>query len=194
MKKHKISTKHNIFLANKIQSNDNNGNKFELSGNFTWNIIDSSKVIFLLDDYKVFLEEHCNTELRNIFYNMNYNCFDTLIFDIETINKKLKDNLCKITHPYGIDIISAKFNYISYPLDVSSILLKNQQLNLIVNSRTKIIEVASKIAQETYLEIEDITLTELSNDEKIRIFSNLILILVSNNETMLKSSTNFNNL
>lgn len=185
IKKNVISTKVQNLSTQQLKVNDKSGNPIEVAAVFVWQVDDTARAMFSVENHEEFLKNQCESALRKVVSNFNYDSEDgeNLKSNTEGISKLLKEGLSKLTSFAGLEILDARLTHLAYAPEIAQAMLKKQQAQAVVAARTKIVEGAVNMVQEVLTEMEDRELAEFTNEDKIHLITNLMTVLVSDNET-----------
>jgi regulator of protease activity HflC (stomatin/prohibitin superfamily) len=166
-----------------IKVNDKHGNPIEIAAIFVWQIEDTARAFFAVEDYIGFLRNQAESALRKIASEYSYDADDdaSLKANSEEVSKKLKETLLKLVAVSGIEILDAKLTNLSYSVEIAQAMLKKQQAQAIVAARQKIVEGALDMVENLLEEIEERKMAEFSNEDKVKLTTSLMVVLTSEN-------------
>jgi regulator of protease activity HflC (stomatin/prohibitin superfamily) len=181
--KDRISVKIQNLNTPCIKVNDKNGNPIEIAAIFVWQIEDTARAFFAVEDYIGFLRNQAESALRKIASEYSYDAEHdvSLKANSEEISKRLKETLLKLVAVSGIDILDAKLTNLSYSVEIAQAMLKKQQAQAIVAARQKIVEGALDMVENLLEEIEERKMVEFSNEDKVKLTTSLMVVLTSEN-------------
>lgn len=175
--KRKISTKIQNLTTPYIKTNDKNMQPIEIAATFIWKLNDTAKALFAVENYEMFLQIQCETGLRQLAENYAYESKEGLNFknNKEEMSKILKEQIIKLINFAGLDLEEVKITHVSYSPEVAQAILQQQQAIAIIEARKKIADDMIDMAEDIIAEIEERELAELSNEDRIKIITNLML-------------------
>lgn len=107
--------------------NDCLGNPVEIGIAVMWRVVDTSKAVFNVDNYKEYLSLQCDTALRNIVrvypYDVSPNVDTTgdgvadegsLRGSSEVVAARIRDEIQKRVSEAGLEILEARITYLAY--------------------------------------------------------------------------------
>lgn len=181
-----ISTKIDNFSNKPIKVNDKRGNPLELSCMFAWRVSDAAKAMFSVEDYDEFIKNQVEGILAQIASLHPYDSEESneISFrkNISDISQNLKEMLQKRVQECGLEIVDVRFNHFAYAVEIAASMLKKQQAEAMIDARRKIVEGAQKMVEELIKEM-DKGEVQFSNEDKVRLATNLMTVLVSENGT-----------
>lgn len=186
VRKNKLSIRINNLATQKMKVNDKSGNPIEISAVFVWRISDTAKAMFSIEIPVEFLNNQCESALRQLASNFNYDeeGGHNLKSDADYINKILKENLNKLTSFAGLEILDARLVHLAYAPEIAQSMLKKQQAEAIIAARKKIVNGAVYMVKDVFDEMEKLNMPEFKDADKIKLIGNLMTVLVSDNNTV----------
>lgn len=95
--------------------------------------------------------------------------------NISDISQNLKEMLQKRVQECGLEIVDVRFNHFAYAVEIAASMLKKQQAEAMIDARRKIVEELIKEMDKGEV--------QFSNEDKVRLATNLMTVLVSENGT-----------
>ena len=182
----KLSTKAFTLDNDKQKVNDLDGNPIEIGVMVTWQIEDTAKAVFNVENYPVFLSSQTDAAIRNIArqypYDSTNNDEKTLRGSSKEISKMLQEDLDTRVAVAGIDIIEARIAHLAYSQEIASAMLQRQQAQAIVDARTKIVEGAVGMVEMALDKLSEENVCDLDEERKAQMVSNLMVVLCSNKD------------
>ena len=167
--------------------NDELGNPIQVGIIVTWQVVDTAKAIFGVDDYTNFLASQSDAALRSIIRLYPYdapNDSDThsLRGDSEEISEKLKVEIQKNVAFAGIKIIRAKISHLAYAPEIAAAMLQRQQANAILDAKKAIVDGSVDMVT---MALDKLASSNVQLDEKTKanMVNNLLVALCSNKES-----------
>ena len=184
----KISLKARTLDNGKQKINDALGNPIEVGIMVTWEVTDTAKAVFNVDDYPRFLSAQCDSALRNIVRLYPYDAPDdsdkqSLRGDSAEISEKLKIEIQEHVAAAGINIIDARITHLAYSSEIAMAMLQRQQANAILDAKKTIVEGAVgmvEVALDRLSKNQNIVLDEKT---KASMVNNLLVVLCSSKES-----------
>ena len=101
----------------------------------------------------------------------------------------LENELQERLEKAGIQVEEAKITNLSYSSEIAGIMLKRQQAEAVIAAREKIVVGAVGIIGTAVNSIEESGITRMSNDEKAKLVSGLLITLCSESQVQPVLST-----
>ena len=178
------SLKSNQYNGNKIKVNDKKGSPVKLGLVAVWKVRDTAKVIFGVNNYQQFVNTQAESAVRFVGCKYPYESENEnepcLKAGSEEINQILKLELERRVKIAGIEIEDARITEISYGDEVATAMLEKQTSEIKVMAKEKIALGAVDVIEKSIKEIERRNVCQFQNEEKVKLVSNLMLILNTN--------------
>lgn len=185
--KKKISLRARNFDSEKIKVNDKVGNPIQIGVILVWQVRDTFKASFEVDDYENFVRIQSDSAVRRLAGMYSYDSFDTdeevtLRSGHDEVNAALEENLKNRLDIAGIHVIEARIGYLAYAPEIASAMLRRQQATAVVSARFKIVEGAVSMVQMALDELSRQKIVELDEERKAAMVSNLMVVLCSDKD------------
>lgn len=189
-----ISLKARTLENGKQKINDELGNPIEVGIIVIWEVQDTAKAMFNVNDYNSFLSAQSDSALRNIVRTYPYDATDdsgkqSLRGDSQEISAKLKAEIQKNVRVAGLNIIDAKITHLAYAPEIAIAMLQRQQAAAVIDAKRAIVDGAVGMVEMALNRLKDNNVVNLSDEDKAKMVNNLLVILCSNKEAqpMVKS-------
>lgn len=182
-----ISLKAQTLDNGKQKINDELGNPIEVGIIVIWEIQDTAKAIFNVQDYRSFISAQCDSALRNIVRTYPYDAPDdvdvqSLRGDSAEISQKLKAEIQRNVRVAGINVVDAKITHLAYAPEIAVAMLQRQQATAIVDAKKAIVEGAVGMVEMALKKLNENNIVQLDELEKAKMVNNLLVTLCSNKE------------
>ncbi|NVK82667.1 MAG: SPFH domain-containing protein, partial [Cytophagia bacterium] len=143
--KKKISLRAHNFDSERVKVNDKLGNPILISVILVWQVEETYKAAFEVNDYTHFVRVQSDAAVRKLANTYAYDNFEddseiTLRSGMEEVNHDLETELAERLAIAGIKVIEARIGYLAYAEEIASAMLQRQQATAIVAARYKIVE------------------------------------------------------
>jgi regulator of protease activity HflC (stomatin/prohibitin superfamily) len=167
--------------------NDADGNPIEIAAVVVWQVADTARAIYSVDDYIQFVTIQTETAVRHIASSYRYT-------SRREGELSLRDNAAEITGrlsaeigarvaPAGVRIIESRLTRLSYAAEIAQAMLRQQQANAVVGARQRIVEGAVGMVQLALQRLQDADVVELDEERKASMVSNLLVVSCSEQAT-----------
>lgn len=182
--KKKVSLRAHNFDSERVKVNDKLGNPILISVILVWQVEDTYKAAFEVNDYSHFVRVQSDSAVRKLAGSFAYDNFEdeteiTLRSGMEEVNHQLEDELAERLAIAGIKVIEARIGYLAYAEEIASAMLQRQQATAIVAARQKIVEGAVGMVDMALDELNEKSIVELDEEKKAAMVSNLMVVLCS---------------
>lgn len=182
-----ISLRARNFDSEKIKVNDKVGNPIQIGVILVWQVEDTFKAAFDVDNYENFVKVQSDSAVRKLAGQYAYDNFDndsemTLRSGHDEVNHALEENLSKRLEIAGIKVIEARIGYLAYAPEIASAMLRRQQAAAVVSARFKIVEGAVSMVQMALDHLAQQKIVELDEERKAAMVSNLMVVLCSDKD------------
>lgn len=185
----KISLRARNFDSERVKVNDKLGNPILINVILVWQVEDTFKAAFEVDNYTEFVRVQTDAAVRKLAGTYPYDNFDdanqiTLRSGMDEVNDALEKEITERLMIAGIKVIEARIGYLAYAPEIASAMLKRQQAEAIVAARKKIVEGAVGMVQDALFKISEDQIAEFDDDKKASMVSNLMVVLCGDKEVI----------
>jgi len=182
-----ISLKATTLDNGKQKINDELGNPIEVGIIVIWEIQDTAKAIFNVQDYRTFISAQSDSALRNIVRTYPYDApedsgIQSLRGDSAEISQKLKAEIQRNVKVAGINVVDAKITHLAYAPEIAVAMLQRQQAAAVVDAKKAIVEGAVGMVEMALDRLNKNNIVQLDELEKAKMVNNLLVTLCSNKE------------
>lgn len=180
--KNRISLRARNFDSEKIKVNDKVGNPIQIGVILVWQVKDTFKAAFEVDNYENFVRIQSDAAVRTLAGMYPYDNFDneaemTLRSGHGEVNQALEETLRNRLDIAGIYVIEARIGYLAYAPEIAGAMLRRQQATAVVAARFKIVEGAVSMVQMALDHLAKQNIIELDEERKAAMVSNLMVVL-----------------
>jgi regulator of protease activity HflC (stomatin/prohibitin superfamily) len=171
----------------KVKVNDKVGNPIEIAAVIVWQVSDTFKAAFEVDDYEQYVINQSETAVRHLAQSYPYDSFEdegqetglTLRSGAEQVNKLLEGELQERLARAGVKVIEARLSHLAYAPEIAEAMLRRQQATAVVSARTRIVQGAVSMVEMALNQLSERHLVELDQDRRAVMVSNLLVVLCS---------------
>ena len=181
----KVSLK-TMTLDNKKQKvNDQMGNPVEIGAVAIWRVVNPTKAVINVENYKEYLSIQCDSIIRNTARKYPYDVTDG--GDEKTLrgsSQEIADIMCaelqeKVKNA-GIQIQEVRITHLAP--EIASAMLQRQQAAALIDARQKIVEGAVGMVEMALEKLSENEIVELDEERKAAMVSNLLVVLCGNKD------------
>jgi regulator of protease activity HflC (stomatin/prohibitin superfamily) len=183
-----VSLRARNFDSEKVKVNDKLGNPIMIGAILVWQVKDSYKASFEVDNYENFVKIQSEAAIRNLAGAYPYDNFEdaqtevTLRSGLKEVNHALEEELRERLEIAGIAVIEARISYLAYAPEIANAMLRRQQATAIVSARQKIVEGAVGMVEMALMELSKKEIIHLDEERKAAMVSNLMVVLCSDKD------------
>jgi regulator of protease activity HflC (stomatin/prohibitin superfamily) len=186
-KRRRVSTRVRNHETPIAKVNDAEGNPIEIAAVVVWEVRDTAKAIYAVDDYPRFVATQTETAVRHVASSYPYDSRGTdalsLRDNADEITERLSAEISDRVRAAGVQIIESRLTRLSYAPEIAQAMLRQQQANAVVGARTRIVEGAVGMVQLALQRLKDEGVIELDEERKAAMVSNLLVVLCSEQAT-----------
>ena len=183
----RVSTRIRNHETAQAKVNDADGNPIEIAAVVVWQVADTAKATYAVDDYTKFVSIQTETAVRHIASRYPYTSHGegdlSLRDNAEEITARLSAEIAARVEPAGVRIIESRLTRLSYAPEIAQAMLRQQQASAVVGARTKIVEGAVGMVQLALQRLEEEGVVQLDEERKAAMVSNLLVVLCSEQAT-----------
>jgi regulator of protease activity HflC (stomatin/prohibitin superfamily) len=177
-----ISLRARNFDSEIIKVNDKVGNPIQIGVILVWQVKDTYKAAFDVDNYENFVRIQSDAAVRTLAGMYPYDNFDneaemTLRSGHGEVNQALEETLRNRLDIAGIYVIEARIGYLAYAPEIAGAMLRRQQASAVVAARFKIVEGAVSMVQMALDHLKTQNIIDLDEERKAAMVSNLMVVL-----------------
>ena len=191
--KSKISLKANNLASETIKVNDLDGNPIEIGAVVVWQVEDTAKAVFDVEDYNNYVAVQIETAVRELAKTHPYEIQEThegggsgegssvisLRSDTDAISRELTRQLQERLERAGLNVLEARISHLAYALEIASAMLQRQQAAAIISARRLIVDGAVGMVEHAIGDLQARGVVDLDDERKAAMVSNLLVVLCS---------------
>lgn len=191
----KISLKRMTLNNARQKINDCLGNPVEIGIAVIWQVKDTAKAVFNVDNYKEYLSLQCDSALRNVVRIYPYDVapgVDTtgdgkpddgsLRGSSEVVAERIRAEIQEKVEEAGLEILEARITYLAYAPEIAAVMLQRQQASAIIDARKMIVDGAVGMVEMALERLSENNVVELDDERKAAMVSNLLVVLCGNHD------------
>jgi len=183
----KVSTRIRNHETAQAKVNDADGNPIEIAAVVVWQVQDTAKAIYSVDEYTKFVAIQTETAVRHVASSYPYTSHGSSELSLRDnaaeITSRLSAEIADRVAPAGVAIIESRLTRLSYAAEIAQAMLRQQQANAVVGARQRIVEGAVGMVQLALQRLEQEDVVELDEERKAAMVSNLLVVLCSEQAT-----------
>jgi len=186
-KRRKVSTKIRNHETAPAKVNDADGNPIEIAAVVVWQVEDTAKAVFGVDNLTEFVAVQAETAVRQLASSYPYDNNGEGGLSLRgaggEINAKLAEQIVQRVAPAGVRVIETRLTRLSYAPEIAHAMLRRQQAGAMVAARQKIVDGAVGMVESALARLDADGLVELDAERKAAMVSNMLVVLCSDHPT-----------
>ena len=179
----RVSTRIRNHETQTLKVNDADGNPIEMAAVVVWQVEDTAKSIYSVEDARDFVTTQAETAVRHIAGHYPYDARGmdriSLRDSADEITSQLSQELSQRVAAAGVSIIESRITRLSYATEIAQAMLRRQQADAVVAARERLVEGAVGMVRSALRQIAEENLVELDEERKAAMVSNLLVVLCS---------------
>lgn len=179
----RVSLRVRFFETEVLKVNDARGNPVEISAVINWQVVDTAKASFDVDDYEDFVRVQAETAIRHVASVYPYDAYDddlhSLRGNADEVEATLQGDLQRRLDIAGVEVLRVGLRRLAYAPEIAADMLRRQQADAVVAARKRIVEGAVGMVDQALAALSERQIVELDEERKAAMVSNLMVVLVS---------------
>nr|WP_245984827.1 SPFH domain-containing protein [Streptomyces tateyamensis] len=182
-----ISTRIRNHETETTKVNDADGNPIEMAAVVVWQVEDTAKAVFEVDDFVEFVAIQTETAVRHIANSYPYDAHQegqlSLRDSADEITAKLSAEIASRVASAGVKVVESRITRLAYAPEVAQVMLQRQQAGAVVAARRLIVEGAVGMVELALDRLAERDVVELDEERKAAMVSNLLVVLCGDRGT-----------
>ena len=192
--KRRVSVKVNNFETHELKVNDSDGNPVNIAAIIVWQIADTAKASFAVENSQHFVEVQAEAALRHVASTHPYDNADpgeeSLRGSTELVAAELAEEVAARVAIAGIEIVEARISSLAYAPEIAHAMLQRQQAAAVIAARSMIVEGAVGMVEQALRRLERDSVVAMDEDRKAQMVANLLLVLCGDSRATPVINTN----
>ena len=181
-----VSVRVHNFETNELKVNDADGNPINIAAIVVWQVADTARATFAVEDYEDFVAVQAESALRHVAMSHPYDndaTEVTLRGDTEVISAELASEVAARIALAGLEVVEVRISALAYAPEIAQAMLQRQQASAVIAAREKIVDGAVGMVEKALAQLEQKDIVELDSERKAAMVSNLLTVLCSERGT-----------
>jgi regulator of protease activity HflC (stomatin/prohibitin superfamily) len=169
------------FETNHLKVNDADGNPVEIAAIVVWQVADTSRAVFAVEDYVNFVQVQAESALRHVATTHPYDDptdeGTSLRGSTDVVAAELAQEVAQRVTIAGVEIVEVRISHLAYASEIAQAMLRRQQANAVVAARSRIVEGAVGMVEQALAALNERGIVELDEERKAAMVSNLLVVL-----------------
>lgn len=176
-----VSIRVRNFETNRLKVNDADGNPVEIAAIVVWQVADTARAVYGVDDYPAFVSIQSESALRHVAMGHPYE--DTrsdgtsLRGSTDAVADQLAREVAERVVIAGVEVLEVRISHLAYAAEIAQAMLRRQQANAVVAARSLIVEGAVGMVEMALSRLTEQGVVELDEERTASMVSNLMVVL-----------------
>lgn len=183
----KVSTRIRNHETRVAKVNDADGNPIEIAAVVVWQVADTARALYEVDDFVAFVNIQTETAVRHIATSYPYDARGegqlSLRDNATIITSQLSGEIAARVEAAGVRVIESRISRLAYAPEIAHAMLQRQQAEAIVAARQRIVAGAVGMVEMALARLAEHNVVELDEERKAAMVSNLLVVLCSDRAT-----------
>jgi regulator of protease activity HflC (stomatin/prohibitin superfamily) len=181
--KRKVSLKAYNLNGQQLKVNDSVGNPIEIAAVIVWQIKDTAKAVFAVENYLQYVNIQSEAAVRHLANSFPYDNIEdetasiTLRGGADQVSEMLEKELNERLDRAGIEVLEARISHLAYAPEIAHTMLQRQQASAIISARRLIVEGAVGMVEMALQRLSEKNIVDLDEERKAAMVSNLLVVL-----------------
>ncbi|HEY8281862.1 MAG TPA: SPFH domain-containing protein [Leifsonia sp.] len=176
-----VSVRVRNFETQHLKVNDAAGNPVEIAAIVVWQVADTAKATYAVDEYLSFVTVQAESALRHIATTHPYDNADaageSLRGSTDAVAGELAREVAARVALAGIEIVEVRISHLAYAPEIAQAMLRRQQASAVVAARSLIVEGAVGMVETALTMLGERRIVDLDDERKAAMVSNLMVVL-----------------
>jgi regulator of protease activity HflC (stomatin/prohibitin superfamily) len=175
-----VSVRVRNFETNHLKVNDAQGNPVEIAAIVVWQVADTAKATYAVDDYRDFVMVQAESALRHVATTHPYDAGDdveSLRGSTDVVAGELAAEVAERVALAGVEIVEVRISHLAYAPEIAQAMLRRQQASAVVAARSLIVEGAVGMVELALAGLGQRGIVDLDEERKAAMVTNLMVVL-----------------
>lgn len=175
-----VSVRVRNFDTPRLKVNDADGNPVEIAAIVVWQVADTARAMFAVDDAVGFVQVQAEAAVRHVARSYSYDGPDdveSLRGSTDVVSEELAQEVAERVAVAGVEIIEVRISHLAYAPEIAQVMLQRQQASAVIAARTRIVEGAVGMVQMALAELSRQGVVDLDEERRAAMVSNLLVVL-----------------
>jgi len=177
----RLSVRVRNFETNRLKVNDADGSPVEIAAIVVWQVADTAKATYAVDDYADFVSMQAESALRHVATSHPYDdptgTGTSLRGSTGLVVGDLAREVAERVTIAGVEIVEVRISHLAYASEITQAMLRRQQASAVVAARTRIVEGAVGMVELALTRLNEDGVVALDEERTASMVSNLMVVL-----------------
>jgi regulator of protease activity HflC (stomatin/prohibitin superfamily) len=181
--KQRVSLRVRNLDSSALKVNDAVGNPVEIAAVITWQVFDTARAIFDVENYEEFVQIQTEAAIRHVASEYPYDDYGggeaSLRANADDVTGTLQAELQDRLRVAGVAVLDTRLRRLAYAPEIAQEMLRRQQASAVVAARQRIVEGAVGMVENALTMLSEQHIVDLDEERKAAMVSNLLVVLCS---------------
>ncbi|QAY63483.1 SPFH domain-containing protein [Xylanimonas allomyrinae] len=177
----RVSVRVRNFETSELKVNDADGNPINIAAIVVWQVADTAKAVFGVEDYQDFVRVQSESALRHMAMAHPYDEPEagesSLRGATDVVSGEIAAEVAARIGLAGVEVIEARISNLAYAPEIAQAMLQRQQAGAIIAARHRIVEGAVSMVEDALARLERDSVVTLDDERRATMVSNLLVVL-----------------
>ena len=179
----RVSIRVRNFETGHLKVNDADGNPVEIAAIVVWQVADTAKSTYAVDNFVNFISVQAESALRHVAVSHPYDdttgAGTSLRGSTDLVAGELAGEVAERVAIAGLEIVEVRISHLAYAQEIAQAMLRRQQANAVVSARSRIVEGAVGMVEMALNRLNEGGVVSLDEERTASMVSNLMVVLCS---------------
>jgi hypothetical protein len=176
-----VSVRVRNFETNHLKVNDADGNPVEIAAIVVWQVADTAKSTYAVENFQNFVSVQAESALRHVATSHPYDdttgVGSSLRGSTDVVAAELAREVAERVQVAGVEIVEVRISHLAYASEIAQAMLRRQQANAVVAARSRIVEGAVGMVEMALNRLTENGVVSLDEERTASMVSNLMVVL-----------------
>lgn len=182
-----VSVRVQNFETSALKVNDADGNPVEIAAIVVWQVADTARACFSVEDYANFVRVQSEAALRHVATSHPYDdpegAGTSLRGSTDVVSEQLAHEVAERVSVAGVEVVEVRISHLAYAPEIAQAMLQRQQASAIIAARSRIVEGAVGMVEMALARLDEHDVVVLDDERKAAMVSNLLVVLCGEQKT-----------
>jgi regulator of protease activity HflC (stomatin/prohibitin superfamily) len=177
----RVSVRVRNFETRHLKVNDADGNPVEVAAIVVWQVADTAKSTYAVDNYLDFVSVQAESALRHVAtshpYDDTTDAGTSLRGSTDIVADELAREVAERVLIAGVEVVEVRISHLAYAQEIAQAMLRRQQANAVVAARSRIVEGAVGMVELALARLTENGVVSLDEERTASMVSNLMVVL-----------------
>jgi hypothetical protein len=180
-RRRQVSVRVRNFETGHLKVNDADGSPVEIAAIVVWQIADTAKSTYAVENYLDFVTVQAESALRHVAtthpYDDSTDAGTSLRGSTDIVAAQLALEVATRVSIAGVEIVEVRISHLAYAPEIAQAMLRRQQANAVVAARSRIVEGAVGMVEMALNRLTEHGVVALDEERTAAMVSNLMVVL-----------------